>query len=52
MSDIENNNPKHVIKKFGKSTKGLKYVEEIVFDQYDRFFICKSNSIIVVVNYS
>jgi len=54
MSDIESNNPKHVIKKntFKKARGCLKTIEEIVFDQNDRFFICKSNESILVVNYS
>ena len=52
MEDIQNNKPKHVIKKIGKRKDDLKHIEEIVFDQNDRFFICKSNASLVVVNYS
>lgn len=54
MSDIEKNNPKYVIKKntFAKASKCLRNIEEIVFDQNDRFFVCKSNETLLVVNYS
>lgn len=53
QKDIQDNNTAFVINKFkgGKSKRGLKFLERVIFDQNNRFFALCGSHRVAIFNY-